>query len=128
MKPKDYEILQVLGEPNRFRIFKLLLETQKEICNCEFVDALGIPKYGLSKHLDALVKAGLVKSRKEGRWVYYSACSNISGFCSALCKAITDVRGSTYDQDSSRFGKRLHLRVKGKCVLGIQGKKLMKCC
>ncbi len=125
---EDYRILQILGEPNRFRIFKLLLETHKEICNCEFVDALKIPKYGLSKHLDVLVGAGLVKLRKEGRWIYYSACVNKSSFCQALCEVVRNAKGPVYDQDSMRFQKRLQLREKGRCVLGVQGKKLMKCC
>ncbi len=124
----DFQILQLLGESNRFRVFKLLLESQKEICNCEFVDALRIPKYGLSKHLDALVKAGVVKARKEGRWVYYSACATKSAFCNAIYKAVRIAKEPTFNQDMTRFNQRLKIRVEGKCVLGVQGKKLNQCC
>lgn len=110
-----HQILQTLGEPNRFRIMKLLLKSEVEICNCEFVDCLKLPKYTLSKHLNALIKAGVLTSRKEGRWVYYSACVMSDAFCDAICDAIRNVSGSIYEDDFKRLNERLNLRKEGKC-------------
>ena len=119
---KETEILKALGETTRFRIMRLLLETGKEICGCELVDSLEIPQYNLTKHLDILIHAGLVTSRKEGRWVYYSACPDNSSFCKSICDGILKPKDKIYDEDLARFKKRLTIRKQGKCLLGIQNK------
>lgn len=122
---QEVDILRVLGEPTRFRIMKLLLVSKKEICGCEFVDSLELPQYNLTRHMDALIEAGLVKDRKESRWVYYSACPDQSSFCRELCRSIMKAKSKTFDADFSRFKKRLTIRKNGKCLLGIQNKKFM---
>ena len=43
-----------------------------EKCVCELMAALGVRQSLLSFHLKTLKAAGLVKDRKEGRWVHYS--------------------------------------------------------
>lgn len=121
----EYQAIQVLAEPTRFRLYKLLIKSKKEVCHCEFVDVLEVPKYTLSKHLDTLLKAGLIRSRREGRWVYYAISdSELSG----LANTIENAKAPIHDKDSSRLQKRFDIRVNDKCVLGVQGKKLMKCC
>ncbi|MBD0263009.1 MAG: helix-turn-helix transcriptional regulator, partial [Tolypothrix sp. Co-bin9] len=51
---------------------------QKELCVCDLCDALEVSQSKLSFHLKTLKEAGLVNSRQEGRWVYYSL--NLSQF------------------------------------------------
>ena len=63
---------RALSEPLRLRIIQLLLKGQKEAYGDEIAQSLGIPAYQLSRHLKILKNAGLVKERKEGRWVYFS--------------------------------------------------------
>lgn len=66
-------IMKVLCDPNRLRIFALLM--QGDSCNCELKEKLGLPSNLLSHHLSALRAAGLVNSRRDvidGRWIYYS--------------------------------------------------------
>lgn len=120
---KETEILKALGETTRLRIMRLLLETKKEICGCEFVDSLEIPQYNLTKHIDILFHAGLVKIRKEGRWVYYSAQTDGSTFCRLVCEGILKATDNVYIDDLRRFKHRMTLRQGGKCLLGIQNKK-----
>ena len=66
-------ILQALADPNRLRIFDLLM--QGDSCNCELNERLGLPTNLLSHHLGVLRRAGLVRSRRDAldaRWIYYA--------------------------------------------------------
>jgi ArsR family transcriptional regulator len=65
--------LKALADPNRLRIFDLLM--QGDSCNCELNEKLGLPPNLLSHHLRVLRQAGLVRSRRDaidGRWIYYA--------------------------------------------------------
>lgn len=59
-----------LSEPLRIRILELL--RGRELCVCDLCKALGATQSKLSFHLKALKEAGLVNSRQQGRWIYYS--------------------------------------------------------
>jgi ArsR family transcriptional regulator, arsenate/arsenite/antimonite-responsive transcriptional repressor len=59
-----------LSEPLRVNVLELLRE--KELCVCDLCDTLGVAQSKLSFHLKTLKEAGLVHSRQEGRWIYYS--------------------------------------------------------
>ena len=61
---------QALSDRTRVRILELLRGGEK--CVCELIAALGVRQSLLSFHLKTLKTAGLVKDRKEGRWVHYS--------------------------------------------------------
>ena len=65
-------VLKALADPNRLRIFNLLM--QGDSCNGELNERLGLPPNLLSHHLRVLREAGLVRSRHDvvdGRWIYY---------------------------------------------------------
>ena len=118
----ETKILKAISEPTRLRVMYLLLKTNKELCGCELVDSLKIPQYNLTKHLDILLNAGLIQSRKEGRWVNYSVCNFQPGFIGSLCESILKLNKNIYKEDLKRFKKRLKLRKNGKCYIGIQNK------
>ncbi len=59
-----------LSDPLRIQILELLRE--QELCVCDLCDRLGVNQSKLSFHLKTLKEAGLVRSRQEGRWIYYS--------------------------------------------------------
>jgi ArsR family transcriptional regulator len=59
-----------LSEPLRIRLLELLRE--QELCVCELCEVLEVSQSKLSFHLKTLKQAGLVRSRQEGRWIYYS--------------------------------------------------------
>jgi ArsR family transcriptional regulator len=65
-----------LSDPLRINVLELL--RQQELCVCDLCDALGVSQSKLSFHLKTLKEAGLVNSRQEGRWIYYSL--NVSQF------------------------------------------------
>jgi ArsR family transcriptional regulator len=81
---KTYEeavvVLKALADPNRLRVFDLLM--QGDSCNCELNEKLDLPPNLLSHHLGVLRKAGLVNSRRDsidGRWIYYAVDKDTVG-------------------------------------------------
>lgn len=63
-------ITKALSDAQRLRL--LLALRRGELCVCQLVALLGLAGSTVSKHLSLLQTAGLVRSRKEERWVYYS--------------------------------------------------------
>lgn len=59
-----------LADPTRVRA--LLALRQGELCVCQITELFGLAPSTVSKHLALLYQAGLVASRKEGRWIYYA--------------------------------------------------------
>ena len=43
-----------------------------DLCVCEFVAILRLPQYQISRHLGQLRRSGLLASRREGPFVFYS--------------------------------------------------------
>jgi ArsR family transcriptional regulator len=62
-------ILKALSDGTRLRILKLL--EHGELCVCEIVAAFDMSQPKVSFHLGVLKTAGLLKDRKEGKWMYY---------------------------------------------------------
>ena len=62
-------IARALADANRTRA--VLFLRRGEMCVCQIVEMLGLAPSTVSKHLDVLHQAGLVESRKNGRWIYY---------------------------------------------------------
>lgn len=65
-----------LSDPLRISVIERL--RNQELCVCDLCEALGVSQSKLSFHLKTLKEAGLVRSRQEGRWIYYSL--NIAQF------------------------------------------------
>jgi ArsR family transcriptional regulator len=63
-------LLALLADPTRLRIINLL--SRGELCVCYFVEILGESQPKISRHLAALREAGVVKGRREGKWMHYS--------------------------------------------------------
>jgi ArsR family transcriptional regulator len=111
-------VFRALGDPTRVRIVRLLVSRRVEICNCEFVDALLETQPNVSRHLAALVQAGLVTERREGRWTYYGLAS--TGPAAAVSATLANVEDTQAQDDGRRLRTRLALRRGGRCVVGIQ--------
>ena len=66
---KTLAIVQALSDESRLRI--LLAIRGRELCVCKIVELLCLAPSTVSKHLEVLRHAGLVRGRKEGRWMHY---------------------------------------------------------
>lgn len=62
-------IFKALGDDTRLRAYLAL--TNSELCVCQLVEFLQLAPSTVSKHLSILKSAGLIDSRKNGRWVFY---------------------------------------------------------
>jgi len=63
------EYLKSISDVNRLQIFCLLRKGERCVCNIH--EALGLPQNLASHHLKALRDAGLVTTRREGKWIHY---------------------------------------------------------
>lgn len=70
--PAHVEALRALAHLTRLQAFFFLVLARREVPAGEIQEALEVPGSTLSHHLDRLRRAGLVQSRKEERYVYYS--------------------------------------------------------
>ena len=64
------DITKALADSNRARVIMALIDLE-ELCVCQLTEMLEIATATVSRHMSILQNAGLVKSRKEGRWVFY---------------------------------------------------------
>src|SRR5262245_33226171 len=62
--------LRALADETRLRIIDSLRDGEE--CVCNLTGPLGTRQSLLSFHLRTLKDAGLLRDRKEGRWVYYA--------------------------------------------------------
>ncbi len=76
------QILKSLADVNRLRMMNLLM--RGELCVCEIEEILGLSQTNVSRHLNKLALAGLLDSRKEAQWVFYSINRDFTREHSAL--------------------------------------------
>jgi DNA-binding transcriptional ArsR family regulator len=72
----NVEPLAALGQDSRLSVYRVLVKRGPQgFAAGELGERLKIPGPTLSFHLKALSHAGLVTTRKESRFIYYSANS-----------------------------------------------------
>jgi len=77
---------RLLGEPMRLRILQALEAGEQPVH--EIVGALGASQPNISKHLQALCQAGLIRRRREGLNIYYSiADPMVFRLCQLVCRS-----------------------------------------
>lgn len=64
------ELFKALSDETRLKLVTLLYK--REFCVCQIEAALGISQTKASRHLAILRRAGLLKSRRDCLWVYYT--------------------------------------------------------
>jgi len=67
----DMELFfRALADRTRLRLLSLM--TLGEICVCFFVSVIDTNQPKISRHLAYLRRAGIVKARRDGKWIHYS--------------------------------------------------------
>ncbi|HZR19187.1 MAG TPA: metalloregulator ArsR/SmtB family transcription factor [Verrucomicrobiae bacterium] len=87
------KITKALADENRIRA--LLALREGELCACQITELFGLAPSTMSKHMSILYQAGLVDSRKEGRWIYFrladgEAPAVVKKAIDWICKAAAD--------------------------------------
>ncbi|MEY3656221.1 MAG: hypothetical protein RL114_579 [Actinomycetota bacterium] len=66
-------VFAALADPVRLRLFDLVRRAgDTGVCSCDLVEPLERSQPTISHHLKVLREAGLVESRREGTWLWYS--------------------------------------------------------
>jgi len=75
-RPYDEQIAtigQALAHPIRVQLLRLL--SREEMCGCEIAPYFDLDQSGISRHLNALRRAGLVSARRDGVRIYWRLSS-----------------------------------------------------
>lgn len=97
-------LLRALGDENRMRIVIAL--RRQPLCVCQIVELVQLATSTVSEHLMILKAAGILTSKKEGRWVYYRVSEEQT--TSRADKVLHGVfQGLEEDQHIQRDAKRL---------------------
>ena len=62
-------LFAALADPTRLRLLNLM--NGREVCVCYFVEVLNQGQPKISRHLAYLRRAGIVETRREGKWMHY---------------------------------------------------------
>lgn len=82
------ERFRSLGEPARLGILQALRRGER--CVTELEAETGLNQANLSRHLQVLSAAGMVRRRKEGLFAYYAlADANVLRLCELMCGRVT---------------------------------------
>lgn len=85
-------IFKALADENRIEIIKQLQNGEKY--GLEILEELSITQPNLSHHMKILCDAGIVESRKEGKWIYYKISEEQSEKAVEMLKEITETHTS----------------------------------
>ena len=105
------EIFKALSDETRLRILKLLEE--REICVCELMQVLGMPQSTISRHMNVLRRAGLVRGRRDGKWVHYRLhAAEFNPFASSVLDFLRGILGEhpTVLRDREALKRAVRLR------------------
>jgi len=67
---QQIELFKALSDETRLRLVVLLYK--RELCVCQIEAALDISQTKASRHLSILRRAGLLRARRAGLWMYYT--------------------------------------------------------
>jgi ArsR family transcriptional regulator, arsenate/arsenite/antimonite-responsive transcriptional repressor len=114
-------ITKALADENRIRVLMAL--RGGELCACQITELFGLAPSTMSKHLSVLYQAGLVESRKEGRWIYFRLADGQAP--AGVKEAIEWVTGAADGQERVREDE-----AKLKKILKVNPSELCKrqCC
>src|SRR5215471_4941819 len=82
-------LFRALADPTRLRLLNLM-NGCNEVCVCFFVEILKTSQPKISRHLAYLRRAGIVSSRRDGKWMHYRVEEPRDA---AAKRVLDDVRG-----------------------------------
>lgn len=83
------ERFRVLGDPVRLRLLQALEPGEKSVA--DLVEETGAGQANVSKHLQLMLRAGVVQRRREGLFVYYSIRdARVFQLCDVVCGSLAE--------------------------------------
>lgn len=110
-------IFKALSDETRLRIMKLL--EHGELCVCDIVAAFDMIQPKVSFHLGVLKKAGLVKDRKQGKWMHYRIDDSDMFKRFLILSIMERIPENKLKEDKKRLEKFLKNKTEGTQIISI---------
>lgn len=117
-------IFKALSDETRLKIVKLL--EHGELCVCDIVAALGTIQPKISFHLGVLKEAGLIKDRKQGKWVHYCLDDSDIFRRFLILSTLERISKESVMDDSKRLKEFLKIKTAKSNVVNLKNKSV--CC
>ncbi len=96
------KILKALAHRNRLRIINLL--KRQKLCVCELENLMEANQSNVSRHLSKLKNAGIIKSKRDAQWIYYSLNEEFLQQHAFLDRIIAEeLQAGIFQQDKQRL-------------------------
>lgn len=89
---------KALGDPKRVDMLKDIAG-RDDVCACDLLERYDMSQSTLSHHLGLLARAGLVRTRKQGKWVHYTADWDALRGLAGVLSGIADAPGDGAGRD-----------------------------
>jgi len=86
----DLSLLSALASETRYKLVRLLVAADGELCVCELDAMVDASESAISHALSDLADAGLVTRRKDGRWRKYRASNDAVALVTLLDGTVND--------------------------------------
>ena len=108
MNSKEYDIellFKALADRTRLRVINLIGDD--EVCVCFFVEVLKINQPKISRHFAYLRRAGLVSTRRDGKWMHYRVVEPADTLVANILREVRVCLDNNVDmqRDKSRLAK-----------------------
>ena len=104
--PKSVDLPRLfaaLADRTRLRLLNLM--NGREVCVCYFVEILKQSQPKVSRHLAYLRRAGIVRARREGKWMHYSMERPADPAAAAILNAALVIRRRPGDAGRSHSAR-----------------------
>jgi ArsR family transcriptional regulator len=91
-------LFAALADRTRLRLLNLM--NGREVCVCYFVEILKQSQPKVSRHLAYLRRAGIVRARREGRWMHYRIEQPADQGAAAILEATLASFGSDWEMQT----------------------------
>ena len=125
MNSEYIKVFKAFTDENRVRILEILCEGEE--CACVLLDDLKISQPTLSHHMKILCESGIVRSRRKGKWNYYSINEDGCEYASQLLENIVKKHREGLTKIMSGFFRRRRavLDIFGTCRRMLGGQRGM---
>lgn len=65
------QCMQLLGDPTRYKLYKLIRNESDEFCVSELAEKLGVTVSAVSQHFRSFELIGLVEKKRQGQKICY---------------------------------------------------------
>lgn len=99
-----HEFFKMMADEIRLRCL-LLIARQGELSVCELVTALAEPQPKISRHLAQMRNHGLLRTRRQDQWIFYSVADDLPGWMNKIVDGLrhSNCLKAQYHQDHSRL-------------------------